>query len=299
MKNKLVGLAVAGGLLAGYHTVQAQPSTPSSGGGSSDLWLFVSDASKTETFAVDTGQTVNSLLSTFTAGANLKPVNDSFTFAAPTALLNFLGTNASDTLNWAVEGMSALGLSGSGTAGATLGIASASSGAGAGFAGIQLSNINAWVNGGINTDLGYVIFGNGGSVPAYSVGGSTYSWATGTAGGQVWGGGPGGSSGGSTTLYGAVPGVAQTGFTPGTSQSLYAVTGNNGSGQVQSYVLRHPLAGDPCQRCGADPHLRTGGTTAGRPVAARWRVAGTRGRGTSSQRGGCLSDASNELRNQT
>jgi hypothetical protein len=237
MKHKLVGLAVAGALLAGgYQGAQAQPVTPSSGGSNSTLWLFVSDASKSETFAVDTGQTVHSLLSTFTANANLKQISDSFNVSATSALTTFLTTNSGDTLNWAVEAGSFLGGVNSNTPGAQLGIASANSAAGANFASIQLSNLNGWMTP-LNSDLGYVIFGNGGTTPAYTLGGSTYSWPNGTAGGQVWGGAPGGSAGGSTTLYGAVPGVAQTGFLPGASQTLYAVTGNGGSGTVQSYVL--------------------------------------------------------------
>lgn len=62
-------------------------------------------------------------------------------------------------------------------------------------------------------------------------------------GGQVWGGPSGGSGAGSTTIYGEAAGVAQTGpnFTPGCSETLYAVTANDGSSGnasgVQSYIL--------------------------------------------------------------
>src|SRR3979490_1224742 len=58
MKN-VIRFAIAGAMLAGYATAQAQ-SLPSSN--ASDLWLFVSDQAAGTTFAEDTGVTVARLL---------------------------------------------------------------------------------------------------------------------------------------------------------------------------------------------------------------------------------------------
>lgn len=237
MKNKLVGLAVAGALVAAG-AVQAQPFTPSSGtAATTDLWLFVENATTSQTIAVDTGQSMSSLLSSFTANANLKPVFDSFSAPATAALSSFM--NTADTLNWAVEGLTSPGGEPTQTPGQTIGIASASSAVGSGFAGMNFGGLKAWYAG-YQTDSGYVIFGNGGTVLPYTTGGSTYAWANGNSSGQVWGGPPGGSSAGSTIIYGQAAGVGQTGFTPGTSETLYAVTANNGltnSSALQSYIL--------------------------------------------------------------
>lgn len=236
MKNKLVGLAVAGALVAaGVAQAQPPPYTPSSGTASNtDLWLFVENATTSQTIAVDTGQSISSLLSTFTTNANLQPVADHFTQAASSALTSFM--NTADTLNWAVEGLSdyQLNPTNSQVPGTTIGIASASSTVGNGFSSMTFSNLKDWAAA-YNTDAGYIIFSG-----PYTTGGTVYAWSAGTAGGQVWGGPPGGPSAGSTTIYGQATGVAQTGFVPGSSETLYAVTGNNGTGNgssLQSYIL--------------------------------------------------------------
>ncbi len=101
----LVRIAVAGALMAGYATAQAQ-SLPSSG--SADLWLFVSDQSAKTTFAEDTGVSLSSLLpGPYVGGAQLNasmPAN--FTVAASTALTNYISSanSAGQTLEWAVLG---------------------------------------------------------------------------------------------------------------------------------------------------------------------------------------------------
>jgi hypothetical protein len=137
--------------------------------------------------------------------------------------MNFTGSTASSAA------------SGNQTPGGTLGILSASSSAASTVSEYQLSGLITWAAG-FNKDMNYVINGNGGTQGAYTSGGEVIAFANGsTITGQVWGGNPGGVGVGSTTEYGTGP--AQSGFAPGTSQTLYAITGNNGTGQVQSYVL--------------------------------------------------------------
>jgi hypothetical protein len=235
----LVGFAVAGALLAGVQTVQAQ-TVPSSG--TSDLWLFVADGAKSETFAVDTGVTVSSLLNSFTSNASLQKVNDAFSQSASQisstgALANFISTNSGDGLQWGVLGVNwpstSTSTSGSGpnaTPGGTVGIFSAGTGGSAGSSAksMQLAGMVSFAST-FNTDAGYLAGG-------YTAGGGTYLWSAGSAAsGQVWFGPPGGPSAGSVTEYGAGP--SQLGFAPGSSVDLYGVTGNNSVGTVQSYVL--------------------------------------------------------------
>jgi hypothetical protein len=241
MNNKLIGLAIAGAMLAGIQTAEAQPQVPSSG--NSDLWLFVSNQAGGNTLAVDTGVTVSSLVSAFTDNAVLQSVNDSFTKtatqlqgAATGVLSTYLGSSG---LEYALVGMNYTGVANTSSvnraAGADLGVLSASSASATQISQYQLSGLITWAAG-FNKDMNYVINGNGGTQGAYTTGGEVISFANGTTvTGQVWGGNPGGVGVGSTTEYGTGP--AQSGFAPGTSQTLYAITANGGTGQVQSYVL--------------------------------------------------------------
>ena len=111
MKN-VIRFAVAGALMAGYATAQAQ-ALPSSG--SADLWLFVSDQTAQTTFAEDTGESLSSLLSTTVASAKLSTVNsDNFTVAESSALAAYIAAanTAGHTLEWAVSGVQYQGTTG-------------------------------------------------------------------------------------------------------------------------------------------------------------------------------------------
>jgi hypothetical protein len=239
--KKLVGFAIAGAMVAGFQTAEAQPTIPSSG--NTDLWLFVSNQTAGTTLAVDTGVTVSSLLSSYTNNAVLQAVNDSFSkteaqLSSTGALATYLG---SGTLEWAVEGvnwptgLTSTGSSANQAAGGAVGILSAPAAAGSAVAGYGLSGLLTWASG-FNKDQSYVINGNGGSVTGYTAGGTVYTFANGNnITGNVWGGTPGGVGAGSVTEYGTGP--SQTGIAPGTSETLYAITGNNGTGTVQSYIL--------------------------------------------------------------
>ena len=104
--KKLIRFGVAGALMAGYVTAQAQP-LPSSG--ASDLWLFVSDASNSTTFAEDTGMSINSIVgSRFTTNAVLSTaIQANFTLGPSSALTAYINAanSAGHTLQWAVEAM--------------------------------------------------------------------------------------------------------------------------------------------------------------------------------------------------
>src|ERR1700733_5216965 len=106
MKN-ILRFAVAGALMAGYATAQAQ-SVPLPSSGSSDLWLFVSDASTNTTFAEDTGVSLNSLLSapfTGTAGTLQTSKTPNFSLTASTALQKFISTSGASNLTYATLGV--------------------------------------------------------------------------------------------------------------------------------------------------------------------------------------------------
>jgi hypothetical protein len=234
--KKLIGFAVAGALLAGTQTVLAQ-NVPSSGG--SDLWLFVSDQANKNTFAVDTGVTVSSLLSSsdLVSGAALVKLNHNFSLlesdiSSTNALSSYLGSHTG--LEWGAVGVNwpsastSTSNSTNQTPGGTVGIFSASAGASAQVANYGLSGLVTWASG-FNSDVGYVIG------TTYVPGGQTYSFTAGSNTGQVWGGNPGGAAGGSVTEYSTGP--SQAGFAPGSSEELYAVTGNGNNGVAQTYEL--------------------------------------------------------------
>jgi hypothetical protein len=227
----LLRFAVAGALMAGYATAQAQ-SLP--GSGSSDLWLFVSDQAAKTTFAEDTGISLSSLLpGPYTAGASLntsQPAN--FTVAASAALTAYINAanSSSQTLEWAVLG-SQYGASNPSdpsnqTAGASIAVYDYASGTTANskvkamtFA--NMSNVGNGLNGDLSTLVG-----------SYTTGGTSY--ALGNPNFNVWGEGTG-AVGGSTNLYGQ--GLDQSNIGLGTQTTLFGVTGNGNAGKVQSYVL--------------------------------------------------------------
>src|SRR3954454_8195369 len=102
----LIRFAVAGALMAGFATAQAQK-LPSSG--SSDPWVFVSDATAKTTFAEDTGLSLSSLLPTnkLVSGANLNTsIAANFSVAATSTLTSYINaaSSAGHTLTWAVYG---------------------------------------------------------------------------------------------------------------------------------------------------------------------------------------------------
>src|SRR5882724_3604693 len=82
----LIRFAVAGALMAGFATAQAQnlPDT-----GNADLWVFVSDPSAHTTYAEDTGLSLSSLLptSSLVSGASLATsIQANFSVAATAGL---------------------------------------------------------------------------------------------------------------------------------------------------------------------------------------------------------------------
>jgi hypothetical protein len=234
MKN-LVRFAVAGALMAGFATAQAQ-SLPSSG--NADLWLFVSDSATNTTFAEDTGISLSSILPTgsLVSGAVLNTsVNANFSVGASSALTSYINTAAaagqSADITWAVLGAQYPSSNTNGNdkkPGNALEIASATTSSGTGISNQQLGSLNTIV-GGFNGDVTYL-------ANTYTAGGSVYAWSSGTNGGNVWGANTG-SNGGSTNLYGASNGVTQAGIGLGSSTGLFGLTGNAGTGQLQSYVL--------------------------------------------------------------
>lgn len=227
MKN-LIRFGVAGALMAGYMTAQAQP-LPSSG--SSDLWLFVSNASNSTTFAEDTGMSINSIVgSTFTSNSVLSTaIKANFSLNASTALQAYLTANAGQSLQWAVEAMQFPGTVNHQAAGKIIGITDNPASQAGNTSNMQYGNLQTWGNG-FQGDVSYMAPTQG--TPGN---GATYAWSGGSSSGQVWEPGVTGSKAGSTDLYGQGPDTAGTLL--GQTVNLYALTGNGGTGQLQSYLM--------------------------------------------------------------
>lgn len=238
MKN-LVRFAVAGALMAGFATAQAQAPLPASG--SADLWLFVSDAAAGsannvtgETFAEDTGIPLSSILpssglvTNATALTTALPAN--FSLTASAALTTFINAanSAGQTLDWGVLGGQYPGGTGNAkdAAGDIISVASNPVAQAANMSQLTYTNLKDIVLP-LNSDVTYLN-------QTYVAGGTTYLWGNGSAGGQVWGAATG-SAGGSTDLYGQGP--DQSGITLGSSTGLYGLTGNGSTGILQTYTL--------------------------------------------------------------
>ncbi len=236
MKN-LVRIAVAGILVAGYHTAMAQQATapatqPSSD--SADLWLFVSDQSNGTTFAEDTGIAINSIMpaqgsSSYVSGADL--LSGVFTAnineAADSALSSYISTNGASNLEWAIEAVQYDGPTQAGykKPGGIIGITD--NNLNGSLTAQMLAGTETIWGSGFQGDVTYL-------TQTYTPGGTVYSFSSGSTAGNVWGTGTGNIAG-STDLYGQ--GADTSGIGLGTSAVLYGVTGNNGTGQVQSYIL--------------------------------------------------------------
>ena len=233
MKN-LLRFAVAGALMAGYATAQAQ-SLPSTG--SSDLWLFVSDQSAGTTFAEDTGVSLTSLMpTTYTTGTKLNTTakSDTFSVAATSALTAYINaaSSAGQTLDWAVLGDNYPGTpTGTGfkNAGTTVAVFSSDPALSSKVSSMNLAPGLNSVDNGFEGDLAYL------TTNGYVAGGATYAFSAGSTAGNVWGSTGTGGQAGSTNLYNQGP--DQSGIGLGTAVSLYGVTGNGNNSTVQSYVL--------------------------------------------------------------
>jgi hypothetical protein len=220
--------------MAGYVTAQAQP-LPSSG--SSDLWLFVSDATAGTTFAEDTGLTINSIVgTTFAAGGATPPnavlstaITGNINLAASNALSSYLTAAGSHTLQWAVEAVQFPGDTNHLNPGKVVGITDNLASQATNTSNMQMANLQLW-GGGFNQDIAYLAPTQG--APGN---GKSYAFSDGSNVGQVWNPATIGNFAGSADLYGQGPLTGGVGL--GQSVNLYALTGNGGTGQVQSYLL--------------------------------------------------------------
>jgi hypothetical protein len=227
----LVRIAVAGALVAGYHSAALAQTIPSND--NSDLYLFVADPSKSITFAEDTGITISSLLSSsdLTSGADLKNLNESITPVGPsTALATFLSAHSGDTLEWSIEAAN-FPTNANNTnckgAGNCITMATNLTSTGSSYAGLTLQAMDGWATG-FSGDAGYL------STPT---GGAAYSWGAGSSTTNVWGVGPG-SAGGSTNEYGFGPDTESIALGATGTAVLYGLTGNGTSaGGVESYII--------------------------------------------------------------
>jgi hypothetical protein len=228
----ILRFAVAGALMAGYATAQAQ-SLPSSG--SSDLWLFVSDSTAKTTFAEDTGVQLSSLVGgPYTTGASLASKPAGFSVAASTALTTYLNAASASghALEWAVLGSQYDGSNGpndpgnqvAGTALTVFDFATGTS-ANTKVKGMTFAN-NATIGAGFNGDMQSL------EAAGYTAGGTSYQLQN--VNYNVWGEGTG-AVGGSTNLYGA--GLDQAGVALNQAVSLFGVTGNGNALKLQSYLL--------------------------------------------------------------
>ena len=192
------------------------------------------------TFAEDTGISVNSLLPTSgdvansVLGTNSASSAGSIDVAASPALSNFISTYGAANLEWAVLGTQSSAVSPN-KAGSNIAIASAANtpGNSSSVAQMVVNNTLKTLTSGFAQDEGYLATG-------YTSGGQAYAWANGsTIAGQVWGAGGYGDNTGSTDLYGA--GVLQDANPLGSVLTLFGMTGNGGTGVVQSYDLTDNL----------------------------------------------------------
>jgi len=239
--KKLIKFGVAGALVAGCVTAQAQNGIPSSN--TSDLWLFVSDATAQTTFAEDTGISINSLApsASFNAAGVATvlstKIGANINFGPSTALTAYINAanTAGHVLQWAVQAMQYNGSpTSNANPGGAVGItANVASSAGNTSQLVFNPNQTTWANG-WNNDEFYLC-------PAgFCVnGGASFAWSAGSVAGQGWEPGTSGGNGGSADLYGQGPDTS--GNHLGASLNLYALTGNGGAGQVQSYVLANNL----------------------------------------------------------
>jgi len=241
MKN-LIRFGVAGALMAGYVTAQAQVPLPSSG--NSDLWLFVSDQKAGTTFAEDTGMSISSLVpkASLAAGGSTPPaavlattIQANFTLNPTTALSGYITAAGTDTLTWAVEALQMPGSptgAGSRQPGGIIGITDNPASQATNTSNMALSpNVQNWASG-FQQDVAYL-------AASYVAGGKSYAFTAGSTTGQVWGGTGAGNQAGSTDLYGQGPDTAGIGL--GQAVNLYALTGNGNLLQAQSYLLGNNL----------------------------------------------------------
>jgi hypothetical protein len=229
----ILRFAVAGALMAGYATAQAQalPST-----GSSDLWLFVSDQAANTTFAEDTGISISSLLPApynATAGTLNTSKTAGISLAASTALSNYISAanSAGHALEWAVLGDQYPSIGPQDPSNRVPGAAIAvfdtpASLATANSKAAALTNGNvSTIGGGLEGDLQTIL-------STYTAGGSVYALHDPNL--SIWGETTGNNAG-STNLYGQ--GADQAGLALGGVANLYGLTGNNNAGKEQSYLL--------------------------------------------------------------
>jgi hypothetical protein len=231
--NNLIRFAVAGALTVGYSTATLAQALPSSN--NADLWLFVADPTTQTTFSEDTGISISSLMpsGSFSSGASLSTaISDNINLLPTSALATYIATNGASNLEWAVQGVqyNTVTFSGAKKAGGAIGI-TGNAGVPSLTSQLQLANLESW-GGGLNQDVGYI--DNGSLAGNYVAGGKSYAWSYGSATGNVWGQGAGNIAG-STDLYGN--GADTAGRALGSSVTLYGVTGNGGTGTLQSYIL--------------------------------------------------------------
>jgi hypothetical protein len=251
MKNA-IRLALAGTAMLGSALAHGQ-AAPAPSTGVSDLWLFVTDPSKNETYARDTGVLITSLApSTFTPAASLVSSPVTIDIAPDSTLTSFLTSTAGDTLFWGVQGDNQMG-----TKPAKPGnndIVQANNLPAANTGNITFGAFTS-INSGMNADEAYM--GSGGVNKGSSF---VFSLASGSPGANAWGTGPGGQ-GGSVDLYsfganGEIP-TSGTGSVAG----LYLLTGDSSTTGIESYVLSTTLS------FGSDGTLSTGGAPVPLPAA--------------------------------
>jgi hypothetical protein len=260
MKN-FVRLAIAAAVAVGASSGAFAQSLPNSG--NADLWVFVTDPGASDTFAWDTGISLNSLTpSTLSTTAKATTTTDPVTInAQSSALASFIASSTDGSaLQWAVEGVQYTGSSPAAdkAPGSFVGVASQNVGA-ANISALKQGALGIWGQA-FQGDVAYLS-----QTYTPGSGGSSYLFSAGSAGGNVWGAGGNNNSGGSTNLYGQGPTQAGTGI--GTAESLYLLTGSNSTlTAVESYTL-----GADDLTLSANGTLATAGGTSPVPLpAAVW-----------------------------
>jgi hypothetical protein len=235
MKN-LIRIAVAGALAAGYHSAVLAQTAPSSD--NSDLYLVVANpgaAGGGATFVEDIGSSysINTVLpaSDYSTLNNvLTPVSGPGTDLGPSAALTaFLSANPAAGDQWAIIAVQFNGTATTHPAkpGGDISIFTAPGTSSGTVAGMELGNLET-IGTGFQGDYNYFSAG-------YTAGGKSYMWTNGSTGGNVWGAGGTSGNGGSTDLYNQGP--SQAGIGLGTGATLYGVTGNSTTGELESYII--------------------------------------------------------------
>jgi hypothetical protein len=238
MNRNVIRLAVATALVAGFSVSAYAGDGDLPNSGTSDLWVFVTDPATSQTFALDTDETVTSLVPTSptaTGGTTAVPVTTGAFSITSSALASFIsGSTDESALQVAFLAANYNTASPSNSANQTAGkewVIESDNGLVSKTTGLNFNSMSV-IAGGFNGDATYLTQT---ATNTYNSGGTAFPWSDGTATGSVFNPNVTGNAGGSSSLYGQ--GASQLGVGLGQNVPLYAITGGNGTSNVFAYLL--------------------------------------------------------------